>query len=123
VILALTLVCWSVRVEAGLESFRDACSSWSPHVATIKSVRWCREEECEAFGLTNTIGEWFEKRREIVVLAGYDWPGGRDGLRLTLAHEVGHALGLAHSREGIMKKDWEPPVADGPAKKDFESLK
>ena len=116
--LALLLFgCWTAVVEPGLESFRTACASWKPYAAYVRSVRWCMPIECENMQVGNMFAE-YRDRNEIVVSRVVP----EDMLDLTLVHEYGHALGLQHLPVGIMKKDWTPPVADGPEQSDFDAI-
>lgn len=61
------------------------------------SVEFLSENDFTRFSFTNEIGLWLPSTREILIHTENEFMQNS-----TLAHELGHALGLNHSDHGIM---------------------
>lgn len=115
-IIGLGLACVQSSVPEDLRAeYCAAVGAWLPYTYAHPSVQWC-EYDCPFRG----GGSYSEQLNTIYI--DRSWPFTGIELRLTLEHEYGHALGLDHTPEGIMKEGWAPPVAQGPGPADFAAL-
>jgi hypothetical protein len=86
----------------------------------VTAVRWCvPSDECEGWG----GGRFDYATREILIDPDFPWDDKGDGLFITMAHEVGHALGLKHDDVGIMKPGWDAPWAHGPTAEEVSAAR
>lgn len=119
-ILSVFLVCAAPNVAEDLRaSYCAAVQAWLPYTYAHPAVRWCFED-CGWLGVGG--GGGFSAGIINTIFIDRAWPFKGNELTLTLEHEYGHALGLEHTAEGIMKSGWAPPIAEGPGPADFAAL-
>ena len=120
-IIAIGTLCASHSISEDLrQPFCSALWAWFPYRPDVNSVQWCFDE----YGcLSAQVGQGggYEASSGTITI-DKRWPWTEHNLVLTLEHEVGHALGLEHTAEGIMKSGWDPPIAQGPSPADFAAL-
>jgi hypothetical protein len=117
----VVLLLGGAHVETAFQAaYLNARLAWGidkcPHA---KEVRWCKDDECVFLHKGPYVAYTFSDGR---IIFDHDKYWYDDALQSTMSHEVGHSLGVAHNKYGVMSEKWDWPVMLYPTKEEIDSV-